>query len=143
MAMTIHLDIVSLQKYIFSGLVESVTVNGAEGELGILPGHTQLLTNLVPGPVKIVKQNGEEELYYISGGFIEIQPTVITVLADTVERASDLDEAAALEAKKRAQSELSAKQSEMEYAEALSELAQAAAQIRAIQRLRKKAKGGR
>ena len=140
MAMTIHLDIVSAEKEIFSGLVASVTVTGALGEFGIMLGHAPLLTSLQPGEVRLVKDNGETEIIYISGGFVEVQPNLVTILADTAERAADLDEAKAMEAKKHAESQLEARNSEIEYAKALNELAQAAAQLRAIQKLRKKAK---
>lgn len=139
MAMTIHLDIVSAEKEIFSGLVVSVTVTGALGELGIMLGHAPLLTSLQPGEVRLVKDNGETEIIYISGGFVEVQPNLVTILADTAERAADLDEVKVLEAKKHAQAQLEGRNSEIEYAKALNELAQAAAQLRAIQKLRKKA----
>ncbi len=139
MAMTIHLDIVSAESEIFSGLVASVTVTGALGELGIMLGHAPLLTSLQPGEVRLVNENGETEIIYISGGFVEVQPNLVTILADTAERAADLDESKVLEAKKHAQSQLEGRNSEIEYSKALAELAQAAAQLRAIQKLRKKA----
>lgn len=139
MAMTIHLDIVSAEKAIFAGRVASVTVTGSLGELGIMLGHAPLLTGLQPGEVRIVKENGEEELFYISGGFVEVQPATVTILADIAERAADLDEAAALEAKRHAESQIEAHRTDIEYSKALAELAQAAAQLRAIQKLRKKA----
>lgn len=136
--MSIHLDIVSAEKEIFSGPVQSVVATGSLGELGVMLGHTPLLTGLRPGEVRIVKLNGESEIIYISGGFLEVQPNLVTILADTAERADDLDEAAALEAKKIAQSKISARASEIEYAKALAELAEAAAQLRAISKLRAK-----
>lgn len=139
MAMTIHLDIVSAEKEIFSGLVESVTVTGSLGELGIMLGHAPLLTGLQPGEVRIVKENGDVEIFYISGGFVEVQPNIVTILADIAERAADLDEAKALEAKRHAESLIEARTSDIEYSKALAELAQAAAQLRAIQKLRQKA----
>ena len=137
-AITVHLDIVSPEAKIFSGLIEMVSVTGEMGELGILPGHTQLLSAIKPGQVKITKQGGEKEIYYISGGFLEVQPDCITILADTVARAEDLDEAQAVEAKERAEKLLTEKKSELDYTATLRELAQAAAQIRTIKELKKK-----
>ncbi len=138
MAMTVHLDIVSAETQIFSGLVEMVVATGELGELGILPGHTPLLTTLKPGFIRIVKQGGAEEVFYISGGMLEVQPDIITVLADTALRAVDIDEKAALEAKQRAEKALEGKKAEFEYSAAMTELAEAVAQLRAIQQLRKK-----
>jgi F-type H+-transporting ATPase subunit epsilon len=139
-AMTFHLDIVSAEAQIFSGLVEMVVATGAMGELGIFPGHTPLITGVKPGFVRVVKQGGEEEVFYVSGGLLEIQPTIVTLLADTVERADHLDEAAALEAKAHAEKMLADKNAKMEYARALAELAEAAARLKAIGELRKKMK---
>jgi len=136
MNMSIHLDIVSAEKEIFSGLVQSVVASGSLGELGVMLGHTPLLTGLQPGEVRIVKVNGDTEIFYISGGFLEVQPNIVTILADAAERADDLDEAAAQEAKKIAQSKIASKSSEIEYSKALADLAQAAAQLRAISKLR-------
>lgn len=136
--MSIHLDIVSAEKEIFSGLVQSVVATGALGELGVMLGHTPLLTSIRPGEVRLVKLNGDVEVIYISGGFLEVQPNVVTILADTAERAEELDEAAAREAQKVAQSKIAQKTSELEYSKALAELAQAAAQLRAIGKLRSK-----
>jgi F-type H+-transporting ATPase subunit epsilon len=138
MAMTFHLDIVSAEAPIFSGRVESISATGTVGELGIFSGHTPLLTSLKPGFIRAVKQNGEQEVFYISGGMLEVQPSVVTVLADTAVRADHLDEAAALEAKERAEKQLAEKASEFKYGQAMGELAEAAAQLRAIQELRKK-----
>jgi len=138
MAMTVHTDIVSAEKQLFSGLVELLVVTGTEGEIGIKPNHVPLLTALKPGQVRIVKQNGEEEIFYISGGMLEVQPKIVTVLADTAVRATDLDEAAALEAKKRAEEMLANRKSDFDYGKAAKELAQAMAQIQAIQKIRKK-----
>jgi len=138
--MSIHLDIVSAEKEIFSGLVQSVVATGSLGELGVMLGHTPLLTGLQPGEVRLVKLNGEIEIIYISGGFLEVQPNIVTILADTAERAADLSEAAAQKAKKIAQSKISARTSDIEYSQALADLAQAAAQLRAISKLRSKAK---
>lgn len=138
MAMTVHVDIVSAEAEIFSGPAEMVFASGVMGELGILPRHAPLLTKLKPGEVRVVRPEGEEEFYYISGGMLEIQPHGITVLADTAVRAKDLDEASALEAKQRAEQALRDQQGEMELAKAEQELAQAMAQLQAIQKLRKK-----
>jgi F-type H+-transporting ATPase subunit epsilon len=140
MAMTVHLDIVSAEAQLFSGLVEMIVANGAIGELGIMPGHTPLLTSLKPGIIRFVKQGGEEEVFYISGGILEVQPEVVTVLADTAVRATDLDEVAAREAQERAAKILESKVAKLEYSKALAELAEATAQLRAIQQLRKKAR---
>ncbi len=138
--MTVHIDIVSAEKEIFSGLAEMVVVTGALGEIGIAPGHAPLLTTLKPGQVRVIKQHHEEEIFYISGGMLEVQPQNITVLADTAIRADDLDEAAAVEAKHHAELMLADQQSEFDYTKASTELAQAMAQIQAISKLRKKAK---
>lgn len=140
MSMSIHLDIVSAEKEIFSGLVQSVVAAGALGELGVMLGHTPLLTSLRPGEVRLVKLNGETDVYYISGGFLEVQPDIITILADVAERADELDEAAAREAQKIAQNKITQKTSELEYSKAIAELAQATAQLRAIGKLRSKFK---
>jgi F-type H+-transporting ATPase subunit epsilon len=140
MAMTMHVDIVSAEEEIFSGPAEMVFASGVMGELGILPRHTPLLTKLRPGEVRIRTPEGEEQFYYISGGMLEVQPHVVTVLADTAIRAKDLDEAAALAAKERAEQELKNKVSEFEYAKAQAQLAEAVAQLRAIQKLREQAK---
>lgn len=139
MAMTFHLNIVSAEAQIFSGLAEMVVVNGKLGELGIYPGHTQLLTSLKPGVVRVQKQGGEEEVFYISGGILEVQPEIVSILADTAVRALDLDEVAAMAAKEKAEKLLESKTSEIEYSKALAELAEASAQLKAIQKLRKKA----
>ncbi|NCP65573.1 MAG: F0F1 ATP synthase subunit epsilon [Paraglaciecola sp.] len=135
--MTVQLDVVSAEDSIFSGLVESIQVTGSEGELGVNPGHAPLLTALKPGMVHIVKQFGEEETIYIAGGVLEVQPGAITVLADTAVRADDLDEQAALEAKKRAEENIANPGADFNYAEAAIELAEAIAQLRLIQKLRK------
>jgi F-type H+-transporting ATPase subunit epsilon len=126
MAMTVHLDVVSAESSIFSGLVEAIQITGSEGELGIHPGHAPLLTTLLPGMVRLVKQFGEEEIIYING-----------VLADTAIRAEDLDEQAALDAKKRAEEHIANPTADFEYAEAAIELAEAIAQLRLIRKLRK------
>lgn len=137
MAMTVHLDVVSAETEIFSGLVETIQVTGSEGELGIHPGHAPLITSLQPGMVRVVKQHGDEELIYVAGGILEIQPSSVTVLADTAVRAEDLDEAAAEAAKKHAEERISQGGADFNYAEAAIELAEAIAQLRLIQKLRK------
>jgi len=136
MAMTVHLDIVSAEEQIFSGLVSSIQARGAVGELGVMPGHAPLLTSLVPGPVRLTKQNGDSEILYVSGGFLEVQPSVVTILADTVLRAADIDEAQALEAKKKAESELAEHQADEEFAAVAARLAEAAAQLRLLDEVR-------
>ncbi|HED40285.1 MAG TPA: F0F1 ATP synthase subunit epsilon [Chromatiales bacterium] len=135
MAMTIHVDIVSAESEIFSGTAEMVFAPGVMGELGILPRHAPLLTQLKPGEVR-VKNGDSEESFYVSGGMLEIQPHVVTVLSDTAVRAHDIDEAAALEAKQKAEDALKDKTSEFEYAKAQSELAEAVAQLQAIKKLK-------
>ena len=138
MAMTIHVDIVSAEESIFSGLAEVVVVPGTEGELGIYPRHAPLLTRIRPGSVRIkVPDQTEEELIYVSGGMLEIQPNVVTVLADTAIRGADLDEARAQEAKQAAEEAMRDKTADIDYAQAQAELAQAIAQLHAIQKLRK------
>ncbi|MCL1039834.1 F0F1 ATP synthase subunit epsilon [Shewanella corallii] len=136
-AMTVHLDIVSAEASIFSGLVETLQVTGAEGELGILPGHTPLLTRIKPGMVRIVKQHGKEELFYLSGGMLEVQPSSVAVLADVVVRAEDIDEAAAVEAKRRAEADMANAGADFDYATAAVELAQALAQLRVVETIKK------
>ena len=138
MAMTMHVNIVSAEQEIFSGTVEQVIAPAKMGEVGIYPRHTQMLTQLKPGEVRVIKEGGEEEFYFVSGGMLEVQPHVVTVLADTALRARDLDEAKALEAKAQAEQALADRQSDIDYATAEAELAEAIAQLQAIQRLRKK-----
>ena len=133
-----HVDIVSAEKEIFSGTVETLVATGELGELGITPGHAPLLTLLKPGEVRLTLAGGSEEIYYVSGGMLEVQPYCTTVLADVVERAEDLDEAAALAAKARAEEAIANKGSDINYAMASTELARAVAQIRAIKKIRKK-----
>ncbi len=138
MAMTLHLDIVSAEQAIFSGRVERVTVSGQEGELGIYPGHTPLLTGVKPGEVFVVKQDGKPEIFYISGGILEVQPDVVTVLADTVLRADDIDEVAAEQAMKRAKETLAGKKAkDINYDQVMVELAEATAKVRAAKDLSK------
>ena len=137
MAMTIHCDIVSAEEEIYSGLVEMLVATGVLGELGVSYGHAPLLTALVPGPVRIVTQDGQEQVFYVSGGLLEVQPHTVTVLADTAERAADLDEAKAIDAKRRAEEILAARSDEISLARAQAELAEAVAQLQAIEKLRK------
>jgi F-type H+-transporting ATPase subunit epsilon len=137
MASTIHCDIVSAEAEIFSGEAAMVVVTGEEGELGIAPRHAPLLTRLKPGQVRVMLPEGGEEFYYISGGLLEVQPHVVTVLSDTAARASDLDEAAALKAKEEAERALSDRTADMEVAQAQAQLAEAMAQLAALERLRK------
>ena len=143
MAMTMHVDIVSAEAEIFSGTVEALFAPAVMGEVGIFPRHTQLLTSLKPGEVRVVKQGGESEFYYVSGGMLEVQPHRVTVLADTALRAKDVDEAAALEAKARAEQAIKDRTGEIDLAKAQAELAEAIAQLQAIQRIRKQAGGSR
>ncbi|MCC7516476.1 MAG: F0F1 ATP synthase subunit epsilon [Pseudomonadales bacterium] len=138
MVMTVHCDIVSAEKAIFSGLVEQVVANGSLGDLGIQFGHAPLLTGLTPGPVRVRKQGGEEEIYYVSGGYLEVQPNLVTVLADVAVRADDVDEAAAEAARQQAAQVFTNSSAEMDYSLAAARLAEAAAQLRTIQQLRKK-----
>ncbi len=140
MAITTHLDIVSAEQEIFSGVVEMVVASGELGEIGITPGHAPLLTVLKPGEIRVMLPGGEQEIYYVSGGMLEVQPYYVTVLADAVERADDLDEAAALAAKARAEEAIASKGAELDYSMAATELARAVAQIRALQKARKKRK---
>ena len=135
---TVHCDIVSAEENIFSGLVEMVVAAGELGDLGIARGHAPLLTALKPGPIRIVKLGGEEEVIYVSGGYLEVQPNAISVLADTALRAADLDEAAALEAQKHAQQALENQSADFDYSRAMTQLAEAAAQLRTIQQLKSK-----
>ena len=137
MAMTMHCDIVSAEKSIFSGLVEMVVAAGALGDLGIAPGHAPLLTGLIPGPVKLILSGGEEEVFYVSGGFLEVQRGVVTLLADTAQRADDVDEAAALKAVEDAEEAIANQGADFEYSIAASQLAEAAAQLRALRQMRK------
>jgi len=145
-APTMRLDIVSAEKEIFSGEVEAVYVTGEMGELGIKPGHSQLLTTIRPGYVKAIiagRQEGEEEVFYVSGGMLEVQPYIISVLADDAKRADDIDEVAALAAKAAAEKALEGRISAIDMAKATTELAEITAQIRAIQQLKRRAKGER
>jgi F-type H+-transporting ATPase subunit epsilon len=134
---TIHVDIVSAEGEIFSGEAAMVFAPAAMGDIGIAPRHAPLLTTLRPGEVRVQTPGGEEQFFYVSGGAIEIQPHLITVLADTALRAKDIDEAAALQAKQRAEEALRDRTGAVDLAQAQAELARAAAQIKAIEKLRK------
>jgi F-type H+-transporting ATPase subunit epsilon len=135
---TLHVDIVSAEGQIFSGEAAMVVAPGREGELGILPRHAPLLTLLRPGEVRVQTPDGEHHPFYIGGGALEVQPSRVTVLADTAVRAKDLDEAAALNAKQRAEEVLKKRVGDLSQAEALAELSRAAAQLKIIERLRKR-----
>ncbi|MGB0834488.1 MAG: F0F1 ATP synthase subunit epsilon [Psychrobium sp.] len=137
-AMTVHLDVVSAEGEIFSGRVESLQVSGDAGELGIMPGHAPLLTSIKPGMVRLVKQNGKEEVIFLSGGILEVQPSLVNILADVAIRGDDLDEEAAVEAKRLAEENINNHSGEMDYAEAAKQLAQAVAQLRVLEMVRKK-----
>jgi len=137
--MTVHVDIVSAEEQIFSGLAEFVALPGEAGELGILPGHMPLMTRIKPGAVRVRAQNAtEEELIFVAGGLLEVQPGLVTVLADTAIRGKDLDEAKALEAKRKAEETMANQTARLDYAKAQAELMEAVAQLAAIQRLRKR-----
>ncbi|THF60166.1 F0F1 ATP synthase subunit epsilon [Pseudothauera rhizosphaerae] len=139
MAMTVHVDIVSAEEQIFSGLAEFVALPGEAGELGILPGHMPLMTRIRPGAVRVkVPNQTDDELVFVAGGILEVQPGLVTVLADTAIRGRDLDEAKALDAKKKAEEAMANKSSQLDYAKAQAELAEAIAQLAAIQKLRKR-----
>ncbi|MEI6414548.1 MAG: F0F1 ATP synthase subunit epsilon [Pseudomonadota bacterium] len=139
MAMTFHVDIVSAEGSLHSGLAEMIFLPAEMGEIGVLPRHAPLLTKLRPGEVRVqVPGREERDHYYVSGGLVEIQPGTVTILADTAIRAHDLDEAAALEAKQRAEDALAGKLAVFEYAKAQAELASAIAQLRAIESLRRR-----
>jgi len=136
MSMTLHIDIVSAEAEIFSGTVTMVYAPAEMGEVGIAPRHAPLLTRLKPGEVRVQTQEGEELSFFVSGGMLEVQPHVVTVLADTAIRAADLDEAQATEARERAEKMLADKSADVDYAKAQAELAQSMAQLAAIRKLR-------
>lgn len=139
MAMTVHVDVVSAEELIYSGLAEFVVLPGAAGELGVMPGHTPLMTRIRPGAVRLkVPNQAEEELIFVAGGLLEVQPNLVTVLADTAIRGHDLDEAKAEEAKRKAEEAMQNRSSEFDYAHAQAELAEAIAQLAAIKKLRKR-----
>ena len=139
MSMTVHVDVVSAEESIFSGLAEFVVLPGQAGELGILPGHMPLMTSIKPGAVRLkLPQQDQEELIFVAGGVLEVQPGLVTVLADTAIRGKDLDEAKALDAKRKAEEAMADRSAELDYARAQAELAEAVAQLAAIQKLRRK-----
>jgi F-type H+-transporting ATPase subunit epsilon len=134
----IQYNIVSPEGELFSGEIEMLTADGGDGEIAITPRHAPLLTNLKPGPVKLVLEGGAEEVFFASGGFLEVQPGVITLLTDVAERADDIDAAEAERAMELAERELKDQKSEMDYSLATAQLAEAAARLKALQKLRKK-----
>jgi F-type H+-transporting ATPase subunit epsilon len=140
MATTIRCDIVSAEEEIFHGNAQMVIATGEMGELGIAPRHAPLITRLKPGQVRVMLENGEEQFFYVSGGILEVQPNVVTVLADTAIRAKDLDEAAARGAKDEAERALANRSDALEVAQAQAQLAQAMAQLQALERLRRSLK---
>ena len=135
---TVNLNVVSAEESLFSGSIKSLQITGSEGELGIMPGHAPLLTSLKPGMARIVKYGGQEEIIYLSGGMLEVQPNNVTVLADVAVRADDLDEQAVLEAKQRAEEHMNAHGGDVDFAEVAAELARVTAQLRVIQATKKK-----
>ncbi|MBN2886147.1 MAG: F0F1 ATP synthase subunit epsilon [Chromatiaceae bacterium] len=141
MAMTVHVDIVSAEGAIHSGSASMVYASAEMGEVGIAPRHTAFISRLKPGDVRVENEQGEQEHFYVSGGMLEVQPHKVTVLADTAIRARDLDEAAAMDAKRRAEEALAGHAADFEYAKAQAELAEAMAQLRAIEKLRKMKRG--
>jgi len=137
--MSIHVDVVSAEQEIFSGLAEVVIVPAQMGEVGIYPRHAPMITRIKPGSVRIkIPEQTEDELIYVSGGMLEVQPSIVTILADTAIRGADLDEAKALEAKVRAEEAMKDKSSKIDYAKAQAELAESLAQIAAIEKIRNK-----
>jgi F-type H+-transporting ATPase subunit epsilon len=142
MAKTIHCDIVSTSESIYSGDVSIVIAHGILGDLGILPGHAPLMTQLAPGPVQVIKEDGDKEVYYVSGGILEVQPHLVSILADTAIRAHDVDEAAAEHARKAALEALQHQKSKMDTSAALASLAEAAAQLRTLQQMKNRAGRG-
>ena len=138
MSMTMHVNIVSAEQEIYSGTVTQVFAPAEMGEVGVMPRHAPMLSTLKPGVVRVILQDGEEETFYVSGGILEIQPHVVTILSDTALRAAEIDETAALEAKSRAEAAMKDKASDMDYAKAKSVLIEAVAQIEALKKLRKK-----
>ena len=136
MASTVQCSIVSAEEEIFSGAVEMVVASGTIGELGIMPGHTPLLSGVKPGPVRLILEGGEEEVFFASGGYIEVQPNHITSLADTALRAADIDEAAAAQAQQEAEQQLSDVQAEIDFARVNADIAEQAAMLRTLRKHR-------
>ena len=139
MSMTMHCDIVSAERSMFSGRVEMVVATGTLGDLGVAPGHAPLITGLIPGPVRLIKEGGDEEVFYVSGGYLEVQSGVVTLLTDTALRADDVDEAAAVEAMEEAERAMLDANAELDYGTAAAQLAEAAAQLRALRQLKNSA----
>jgi len=136
--LTVNLSVVSAEESLFSGSIKLLQITGSEGELGILPGHAPLLTSLKPGMALITKADGVEEVIYLSGGMLEVQPNQVIVLADVAIRSSDLDEQVVLEAKRRAEESINANSVDVDFAVVAAELARAVAQLRVIQVTKKK-----
>ena len=136
-AKTVQLDVVSAEEKIFSGAVQTVQVTGSEGELGVYPGHAPLLTLIKPGMVRLVLEDGAEQIIYVAGGVLEVQPHNVTVLADTAVRGDELDEQQALAANQRAEAAIADSSSDLSYAEAAAELARALAQLQIIRKIKK------
>ncbi|AFP85028.1 F0F1 ATP synthase subunit epsilon [secondary endosymbiont of Ctenarytaina eucalypti] len=136
-AKTYHLEVVSAEKKIFFGVVEKIQVTGSEGELGIFPGHAPLLTAIQPGMVRIVKEHCTEEYIYLSGGMLEVQPSSVTILADTAIRGKDLDESRVLDSKRRAEDHMNNCHSDLDYARASAELSNVLAKLRVIELIKK------
>ncbi|HQV23757.1 MAG TPA: F0F1 ATP synthase subunit epsilon [Agitococcus sp.] len=139
MANSLHCDIVSIKEAIYTGSVQMLIAHGRMGDIGVMPGHAPLLTQLNPGPVRVVKEGGQEEVFYVSGGVLEVQPHVVTILADTAVRADNIDEAAAIEARNAALAALQNQKSEMDTGAALAALAEAAGRLRTLQQLKNRA----
>ena len=139
MAMTMHVDIVSAENEIFSGTVIECYAPAEMGEVGIHPRHAPMITRLKAGEVRVIEQGGAEQSFFVNGGVLEVQPHIVTVLSDTAVRASDLDEAAALEAKARAEAAMKDQQSDMDYARAKAELVEAVARLETIKKLKNRA----
>jgi F-type H+-transporting ATPase subunit epsilon len=138
MAMTMHVNIVSAESEIYSGTVTQVFAPAEMGEVGVMPRHAPMLSTLKAGVVRVIPLEGEEQTFFVSGGILEIQPHVVTILSDTALRAADIDESAALEAKSRAEGAMKDKASDMDYAKAKSELIEAVAQIETLKKIRKR-----
>ena len=138
MASTVLCTIVSAEQEIYSGQVEMVVATGTIGELGIMPGHTPLLTGVKPGPVRLLIEGGNEEIFFASGGYIEVQPGVVTILADTALRADDIDEAAAVAAQRKAEQEQGDQNSDIDFARVLADLQEQAAMLRTVRKLRER-----
>ena len=139
MSFTMQCDIVSAEKSSFSGPGEMGVASGSLGDLGIGPGHAPLIPALIPGPVRLITEGGDEEVFYVSGGFLEVQSNAVTLLTDTAQRADDVDEAAAVKALEDAEKAMAAQSAEMDYGAAASQLAEAAAQLRALRQLKNRA----